>query len=507
MARRWLGLTAVVCMAFAVIAEGVPHAAGAGFVNWPAYLYGPGHASFNGGAATITPANASNLTRTRIWQPPAIAGRPPAILQASPTVFNGRIYIGSNTGRFYSMNEDGTNVKSVDLDLNASWQDCPETPGGIISTAAIATDPATGTPTVYVAGAHSLYALDPGSLAIEHQVLVGNLTLAAQGDYYNWSSPTVAQGKIYMGISAALKKDASGECEPATRGGVEVFDQSTLKPLAKYWTVPNIPAGAAQGGDVWASIASGAGGVFVPTGSDDEDLTGSPDNTPDRDSNSIVRLDRSTLTRGPNDIFTPPGLSDLDLDFGSSPTPYTAVVGGVSTKLVASCNKDGILYSLPQADLAAGPGTTLGGWARRVAKSPINPDGTRVGGNDHCQTSAITGFPGTLIFAANRTTIGGVNYPGSIRSLNSATGAINWRHGLTCMVLGSPSADAAGVIAVATWGKCRSGSTNAVYLYNVNGTRLATLSTNGSRTFPQPVFADDSLFVATESAGLFRFRP
>src|SRR5205085_10622985 len=93
--------------AAAVLGIGAPSpAAFATGASWPAFLHGPVHSSFNPGATTITPANAGTLAPVLQWQaPPPQPGEPFTALFASPTVKNGVVYIGSNTGHFYALDE------------------------------------------------------------------------------------------------------------------------------------------------------------------------------------------------------------------------------------------------------------------------------------------------------------------------------------------------------------------------------------------------------------------
>jgi hypothetical protein len=73
--------------------------------------------------------------------------------------------------------------------------------------------------------------------------------------------------------------------------------------------------------------------------------------------------------------------------------------------------------------------------------------------------------------------------------------------------MGTPSLDSAGVLAVGTY-LCPTGNTPGAYLINAaNGTTLKTLPVGSSRVFGQPVFAQGTLFVATETQGLFNFAP
>ena len=75
--------------------------------DWPHYLFDDGHSSHNALATAITPANASTLVEdwSFIDPQPTIEGQPIASFYSSPTVFKGVVYIGSNTGNFYALDE------------------------------------------------------------------------------------------------------------------------------------------------------------------------------------------------------------------------------------------------------------------------------------------------------------------------------------------------------------------------------------------------------------------
>src|SRR6266704_6218845 len=74
--------------------------------DWPGYLFDNGHSSHNALATAITPANASTLVEdwSFIDPLPTIQGQPGAGFYSSPTIANGVVYIGSNTGNFYALN-------------------------------------------------------------------------------------------------------------------------------------------------------------------------------------------------------------------------------------------------------------------------------------------------------------------------------------------------------------------------------------------------------------------
>ena len=113
---------------------------------------------------------------------------------------------------------------------------------------------------------------------------------------------------------------------------------------------------------------------------------------------------------------------------------------------------------------------------------------------------------GTLYIGGGGSTIDGTSYGGSIRQVNPATGAFGWQTGLPCPVEGTPSLDSAGVLAAATfnYGTC----STAAYLINAaTGAILITLPVGQGNIFAQPVFAQNTLFVATETSGLYNLAP
>ena len=73
--------------------------------------------------------------------------------------------------------------------------------------------------------------------------------------------------------------------------------------------------------------------------------------------------------------------------------------------------------------------------------------------------------------------------------------------------MGTPSLDSAGVLAAGTY-LCPAGNIPGAYLINATtGAILKTLPVGSSRVFSQPVFAQGTLLVATETQGLYNFAP
>jgi polyvinyl alcohol dehydrogenase (cytochrome) len=449
---------------------------GATFVNWPAYLFAANHSSTNKPATAITTANAASLVHAWTWKPanPTMTGQPAATLAASPTVVNGVIYIGANTGVFYALNES-TGKELWHRFIAFTPKLTCNSAKGFTGTATVAPDPVSGKLTVYVGAADGyLYALDATTGATTWRALVAKPS-ATTNDFYLWGSPTVAGGKVYIGMSS--------QCDnPLVRAGVKAFSQSTGAAVATYFTVPS----GSVGGSVWSSPAvNSSGSVFVTTGNND------PNSRSAGDSISIVRLS-STLAR--QGIWTVPStMLGQDDDFGASPTLFSATVNGTRTPMVGACNKNGWFYALRAGNLAAGPL-----WKLQVGAGFSNTSG------DSCLAGAV--WDGSRLFVAgNQTTIGGTTYFGSVRRLNPATGAPVWQTGLPGAVMGTPSLNGSGVLAAASYDSA-TGSTNAAYLLNAStGHRLATIAT-GSKQFGQPVFADNMLLLPTITAGLIAYR-
>src|SRR5438874_2585404 len=150
---RMVPLVAVLGLAGAVLA---PAAGGAGArtvglapaapnLDWPQYLHGPQHSSVSN-ATAFTTSNSGSATQVWHWQPPTISGRPAPLLDASPVVVSGAVYIGAQSGGFYALNEStGKVIWSRQLDFEAHVT-CPAR--GISATAAVLPDPVTSTPTV-----------------------------------------------------------------------------------------------------------------------------------------------------------------------------------------------------------------------------------------------------------------------------------------------------------------------------------------------------------------------
>jgi len=457
----WRTTAALVMAAFAGwsgLAAAGP-AAAVGPTDWPAFLGGPAHSSAAADPA-ITPAIAPALALKWHFNIP---------FASSPVIADGSVFIGSFAGYFYKIKADnGVKKNKIFLGFQTK-RTCAAF--GFASTATVAPDPKTGQDAVYVAAPDGyLHAFDAATM---HQKWRSAIAIPSVkvNDYFQWSSPTVAHGKIYVGISS--------NCDtPLVRGGIAEYDQATGRRLNTFYTVPS----GHVGGSVWSSVAvDGSGNVYATTGN------GAVHASQLYHTVSILKLSPALKLLASFQVTRSNIVGDGD--FGGSPTLFTATIGGKSVPMVGACNKNGIYYALRRSNLS-----TV--WQRRIGvKSSEKVLG-------QCQAAAA--FDGHFLYMGGPgTTIGGKTYRGSVVRLNPATGAIGWRTGLPNGVLTSPSINGSGVIGVGTYDNTT--RPNETYLLSAStGTILRTLDPGFD--FPQSAFANGWLFTPS-STGLYAWGP
>ncbi len=467
--ERGLGLrirtkVALLCALVATLTVPLVVAQPAGAVSstdWPAFLADPAHSSTNASTA-ITPDTVGTLRSAWTYTPdaPTFPGQPGGGFDASPVVADGFVYIGGLNGILYALDESTGTVAWSRMLGYVPALSCYA--AGITATATVAPDPTTGLPTVYAAGGSGkLYALNAasGKVLWAKNVMKSSTT---ENDYYQWSSPTVANGKVYIGFASMCD-------DPLVRGGVRAYDQASGTRLATWYGVPAGQTGAT----VWSSVAATAKAVYVTTGN------GPLDQPSQYSDNSIVKLDPTTLKRLAR--WRVPASEDIaDGDFGASPTLFTAD----GTPMVGACAKNGIFYALRADTLALV-------WERQVSVPTTGAIPT-------CSSSAV--WDGSRLFvAASQTTIDGADARGSIRELNPATGTPVWETPLPGAVTGNPTLDGAGVLAVPMWDTAQ--GTNGVQLVDADTGTLLRLFKKW-KVFAQPTFADSYLFVAGATSSL-----
>jgi outer membrane protein assembly factor BamB len=436
--------------------------------DWPGYLFDPGHSSYNADATAITTGNLANLKPVWQWfESQALHNRE---LYGSPTVVNGVVYIGSLSGNFYAISES-THAVLWSRFLGVSpASTCGS--AGITSTAAVANDPTTGQ-TVYVnAPDGHLYALNAANGDILWQATVDTPS-TTQDDYFSWGSPLIANGHVYVGISS--------DCDaPLVPAGVVAFNQDTGALQATWHSL----SGGVAGASVWTTPAESTlndGSIFATTGN-------AGGTTQPLYAESLVRLSGDNLSL--LDAWqVPVSQRSSDADFGGSPTVFTASINGTPTPMVGACNKNGIYYAFKQNDLHDGPV-----WQWQMATAYDTKPFT-----GQCDAAALWDGTNLIEGGGNNTTINGVNYEGSVQSLDPATGTPVWQTGIPGNVIGSPTEDGAGVVAAQVF---RSATNQlGVYLLDAaTGKILDYITTSPSPVWAQPVFANNDLLIAGASA-------
>jgi outer membrane protein assembly factor BamB len=410
--------------------------------DWPSYLNGPLHSSYAPAQTAITPATAGQVAD--LWH-----HGPGRTFLASPTVADGAVFIGEDDGWFYKLALTTGKVLARRFLGFQPHKTCGAF--GTVDTATVKSDPRDHQPTVYVAGANGyLYALNASNLRVKWKSVIA-IPSTTVSNYFDWSSPTVANGKIYIGV-------ASNCDDPLVHAGLISYRQVTGKKLGEFYTTPK----GDVGGSIWSTVAVAPDGdVFATTGNGPEDnqLLGY--------SESILKFSPRLRLRGQFQV--PAAQVNYDADFGASPVLFGRYVG--------ACDKNGIFYAVRQSTM------TLA-WDKMVS----GPSGPVTG----CIAAAA--YDGHHLFIGGLSvTIHGKSYRGSIQERDPGNGKRVWQTGLPDGVIGSPSLDGGGVIAVGTYDI--SSVPCATYLVQASTGEILRKLVTG-KDFSQSVFADAMLFTA-----------
>lgn len=345
--------------------------------SFPSYLDGPNrtdNASAVGGLLNDT--NVASLHP--LWN--FSTG---GVIASQPIVVDGIVYFGSWDGYEYAVSaSSGALLWKTFLGIDTADTPC-NIPLGVTSTAAYQDG------NLYVnGGTPTLFVLNSSTGAINWSVPLGGT--AAQG-FYLWSSPLVADGSVYEGISS--------DCDiPLVPAGVarvtlqnhtveDYFDSSAPNP---------------NGSSIWGSPSWNATSqtVFVTTGNAFQRLASTYDD-------SLVALDASTLSVKAT-WQVPLSEQSPDGDFGSTPVLINEK-GAPAT--VAAINKNGMLYDWYQSNL------TLR-WEHRISIQTYD-------------VVANVAFGGGRIYAIGPSTVfEGATYNASVRAIDPQSGATLWEAGL-----------------------------------------------------------------------------
>jgi uncharacterized protein (TIGR03437 family) len=419
--------------------------------DWPMYLRDPAHNSFNAAENVIGRDTVAQLSPAWTFA----AGAP---IGAGVTVVGGVIYIGAWDGKFYAVDSsDGTMLWSQYLGKAAA----PKDPGcqpaiGVESQAVVVGG------TVWVGGGDSFfYGLDQKTGAIRVRVPLAD---PASGSYL-WSSVTYSNGALYIGISSL------GDC-PLVRGGLARIDiADPTHPLFRYL----VPAGS-LGSGVWSTpaIDEQAGLVYVTTGNGDQDaglgLWGS----------AMLVLDAHTLEIKAH-YFLPVKAGDVDVDWGSSPTLFTAPGG---TPMVAGNGKDGVMYAFRRSDLQPV-------WTRTIAVDCIAPE-------EGCGSVSTPAFDGKTLFSGAGDSDPNLDPLGTVYAIDPQSGIVLWKKATDGVVLG-PVTIANGLVFAST--------TKGLFAYDAATGDVLWNDARGKALVSQPVVLDGTVYATYLSGEMIAWRP
>ena len=373
--------------------------------DWTSRLFGPGHGSYTVDDG-ITAANAVTLEQK--WRRPAPAcpgGRSGGGWLATPVTFHGVIYIGSNFGCLFAINEANGAVRWSRFAAFQPRQTCVQRLG--IVSSVVVRDEGAG-PVLYF---HSpdgwLYKLDASDGSTIWRSLV-QVPSPDENDVYAWSSPTVVDGRVIIGVSS--------NCDiPFVQGQVRAYDQQTG---TLTWVHKLVPDGFVGAGDWYDAAVDRNGDVYVSTGSTtNAQAVAHPNTSPGFEQYSIVKLDGrdgQLLWKAPAPTHTG------DPDYASSPILFT----GNGVAMVGATNKDGWFRAYRQDN---------GALVWRALVGTAEPNGIK---------AALSGgvWDGARLFIASNATktggtwtesparvwrpVGGVAAPGSVRAFDPATGGL-----------------------------------------------------------------------------------
>jgi polyvinyl alcohol dehydrogenase (cytochrome) len=369
---------------------GTGHASAA---DWPMFLHDLSHSGNQNGEPTLTTGNVSSLTKR--W-----SYHTGGVIAAQPIIVGATVYVGSWDGFMYALNRDtGALLWQTYLGktTNPNTSCTPQTAG-------ISAAPEIYNNVLYVPGGDQyFYALDPthGNILWKTQIYTSHVP----GDYYNWASTIIANVNgtpyAYIGLSSL--------CDTPLIPGALLKINLTTHAIDAIFQV--VPPNGAGGGGIWTTPALDTSVnppvMYVTTGTPNP---GQPY------SKAILALRADTMQ-----LLNSWQVPDSDTngyddpDFGTSPTLFTTTTGH---KMLVAAHKIGKLYALDVSNLAAGP---------------VWSDVTSIGGG--CPQCG-QGILSTPIFdnTHNRLYSGGGKDPhdgnsqGQMRSIDPATGVIQWTH-------------------------------------------------------------------------------
>jgi outer membrane protein assembly factor BamB len=372
--------------------------------DWNGRLFDPTHSSRTPDKG-LTASSVGALRQHWRLQAPGCPGAPTGGgWLATPATLDGVIYIGSNFGCLYAINESNGSVRWSKFTAFQPRQTCVQRLG-IVSSVVARNEG--GTAVLYF---HSpdgyLYKLRGTDGSTIWRSLV-QIPSPAVNDVYAWSSPTVTNDKVIVGVSS--------NCDtPFVQGKVIAYGVNDGHVI---WTHKTVPDGFVGAGDWYDAAVDGSGNVYVTTGSvTDAQAIAHPNTTPGFEQYSLIKLDG----RNGNLLWKAPAPKiSGDPDYASSPILFN--VNGVG--YVGATNKDGWFRAYRQ-DGGAEVWQALIGTPEENGFTSALAGGVFDGLRLFIASNATRTGGWTQVFPGAWAPQGGTPAAGSVRALNPATGAL-----------------------------------------------------------------------------------
>lgn len=418
--------------------------------DWPTYMRDLARSGFNSGETKLSPDNAANLKL--LWM-----RKLGNVLAAQPIVKGDTVYAGSWNGFLYALNtKDGAERWKQNLGLTTSKR-CAPSEAGITSAPAV-TDNA-----LYIGGGDGfLHALNPKTGESLWKFKTGDNS--ETGGAYNWASPALYKGRVYMGTAAFCDRPFAF----SRMYGLNA-QSGQLEQQVKF--VPEDQRGAG----IWTSptIDEATGNLYVTTASADYYI---------QNAYSIARLNPGTLAV--EDAWQIPIEEQVfDGDWGTTPTLFKARDG---TLMVGAAAKNGRYYAFNAAGIGKGPV-----WSTRLADGGQCPQ---------CGEGIVSSnaYAYDTIYAAGGYFSMGTaqKFAGTVNALDPTTGAVKWRH---------PTQGAVVPALAAANGLVFAAADDTIEVLDAASGKLLWEYATGAGIYAAPTVAGGVLYVASNDGYVYAF--
>ncbi|HWB82543.1 MAG TPA: PQQ-binding-like beta-propeller repeat protein [Bryobacteraceae bacterium] len=420
--------------------------AGLHAADWPMYLYDLSHSSYDSSETQIHAGNVPQLQT--LWKTNV-----QAIVSSGITTSNGSLFFGAWDGNFYSVNAATGAVQwSTFIGVAPDAQEPGCFPG-----IGVAAQPIVSGNTVYASGGDSaVYALNRETGAIIWRQQLAD----PDGGGFLWASAVLYNNALYIGIASL------GDC-PAIRAGIARISLSDpTHPLIQYTEPDDGPVGAS----VWATpaIDQATNTIYVGTGNGD-----AQDASTGQYATAILAMDATTLEIKAH-FFLPLKPTDVDIDFGASPTLFQTPDG---KQYVSDNAKDGVMYVLNRSDLSLA-------WKYKLATDCVAPE-------KGCGSVSSAAFDGRILYVGAGQTDAENGPPGQVYAIDPVTQNPIWVYAARGIVLG-PVTVTPGVVYVPT-------TMGLAILDSATGVELWNDGSNGSGIYGQVAISNGVIYSAYDN--------